>query len=171
MGPKEENFIGPTMLEFSFKVQPERTQSGMRIRGLHAGPDAPQAYQTEAASSPSAQRVGSSAKAIALLCPGDERAGVEAIFGEKGRAIVKGPVSFQPQPTIRHYRGLYVKRPVGVGPKFKRNEALWYGSLVSKERKRSEKGKSPRGSDERLYAGRRDDSFKEDVVHPLPSKR
>ncbi|RVW67103.1 hypothetical protein CK203_063182 [Vitis vinifera] len=106
----------------------------MRIRGLQAGPKAPQAHQTAAASSPSPQRVGSSAKAIALLCPGDERADFEAIFGE-------------------------------------RNKVLWYGSLVSKGRKRSEKGESSRGSDERFYAEGRDDNFKEDVVHPLPSKR
>ena len=82
LGPTIENFIRPSVPELSFKVQTERAQSGMRIRGLQVGPKAPQAHQTAAASSPSPQRVGSSAKAIALLCPGDERADFEAIFGE-----------------------------------------------------------------------------------------
>ena len=81
MGPAEEKFIGPE-LETSFKAHSVRAQSGMRHRGLQDGPEAPQAHQTAAASSPSPQRVGSSAKAIALLCPGDERADFEAIFGE-----------------------------------------------------------------------------------------
>ncbi|RVW25181.1 hypothetical protein CK203_111481 [Vitis vinifera] len=38
LGPTMENFIGPSVPELSFKVQTERAQSGMRIRGLQAGP-------------------------------------------------------------------------------------------------------------------------------------
>ena len=41
LGPVEENFIGPSMPEISFKAHTERAQSGMRIRGLQAGPEAP----------------------------------------------------------------------------------------------------------------------------------
>ncbi|RVW25036.1 hypothetical protein CK203_110895 [Vitis vinifera] len=37
-GPVEENFIGPSVPEISFKAHTERAQSGMRIRGLQAGP-------------------------------------------------------------------------------------------------------------------------------------
>ena len=86
LGPAEENFIGPEH-EISFKAHTERAQSGMRIRGLQAGPKAPQAHHTAAASSPSPQRAVSSAKAIAMLCPGRARAGVAAFFGEEGRAV------------------------------------------------------------------------------------
>ena len=67
-----ENFIGPSVLELSFKVQTERAQSGMRIRGLQAGPKASQAHQT------AALRLLLPSE----LCPGDERADFEAIFGE-----------------------------------------------------------------------------------------
>ncbi|RVW66532.1 hypothetical protein CK203_064980 [Vitis vinifera] len=44
LGPVEENFIGPSVPEISFKAHTERAQSGMRIRGLQAGPEAPQAH-------------------------------------------------------------------------------------------------------------------------------
>ncbi|RVW12830.1 hypothetical protein CK203_113432 [Vitis vinifera] len=67
----------------------------MRIRGLQAGPEAPQAHQTAAASSP--------LPASCFLCKGKK---------------------------------------------------------TKRERE------SSRGSDERFYAGGRDDNFKEDVVHP-----
>ncbi|RVX06414.1 hypothetical protein CK203_023560 [Vitis vinifera] len=64
-----------------------------------------------------------------------------------------------------------VQKPVGVGPKIRRIEALWYGSQVAEEEIEARKGKSPRGLHERCYAGGRNDNFKEDVVYPLPSKR
>ena len=41
LGPVEENFIGPSVPEISFKAHTKRAQSGMRIRGLQAGPEAP----------------------------------------------------------------------------------------------------------------------------------
>ena len=54
-------------------------------------PDVPQVQETVATSSPSLQRVGSFAKVITMLASlqglGDERAGVEAISGEDGRAF------------------------------------------------------------------------------------
>ncbi|RVW22251.1 hypothetical protein CK203_099417 [Vitis vinifera] len=37
---------------------------------------------------------------------------------------------------------LWRRRPVGVGPKLRRNEALWYGSLVAKRRIEARKGKA-----------------------------
>ena len=63
LGPAEENVLGPIEPETSFKAQSVRAQRGRRSRGLHAGPNAPQVHETIAASSPSLQRVGSSAKA------------------------------------------------------------------------------------------------------------
>ena len=48
LGPVEENFIGPSVPELSFKVHTERAQIGMRIRGHQAGPEASQAHQTAA---------------------------------------------------------------------------------------------------------------------------
>ena len=86
LGPVEENVLGPIEPETSFKAQPVRAQRGRRSRGLHVGPDAPQAHETVAASPTSLQRVGSSAKATTQPCPGDERAGVEVIYGDVGRA-------------------------------------------------------------------------------------
>ena len=91
LGPTEETFFGPTVLEPLFKAQPVRAQRGTKNRGLHASPDVPQVHETVAASSPSLERDGSSAKAITLLAnfqgPVDVRAGVEAISGENGRAF------------------------------------------------------------------------------------
>ncbi|RVW23991.1 Transposon TX1 uncharacterized 149 kDa protein [Vitis vinifera] len=135
----------------------------MRIRGLHAGPNAPQAHQIVAASSPSLQQVGSSAKVIALLCPGDERAGVEAIFGEEGRAFeLKAQSLSNPSPPSDTTVGCKLKGPSGLGQNLgERSPLVWKFGLEG--RKRNEKGESSRGSDERLYAGGRDDSFKEDV--------
>ena len=79
------------MLEPLFKAQPVRAQRGTKNRGLHASPDVPQVHETVAASSPSLERDGSSAKVITLLAnfqgPVDVRAGVEAISGENGRAF------------------------------------------------------------------------------------
>ena len=84
LGLVEENILGPIEPETSTKAHPVRAQRG-RSRGLHAGPDAPQAH--DAAASPSSlQRVGSSAKATTQPRSGDERAGVEVIHGEDGRA-------------------------------------------------------------------------------------
>ena len=85
LGLVEENILGPIVPETSTKAHPVRAQSGRKSRGLHAGPDAPQAH--DAAASPSSlQRVGSSAKATTQPRSGDERADVEEIHGENGRA-------------------------------------------------------------------------------------
>ncbi|RVW25917.1 hypothetical protein CK203_095963 [Vitis vinifera] len=66
--------------ESSTKAHPVRAQKGRRSRGLHAGPDVPQAHDA-AASLSSPQRAGSSAKATTQPRSGDERAGVEARRG------------------------------------------------------------------------------------------
>ena len=105
-----------------------------------------------------------------MLCPGRARAGVAAFFGEEGRAVeLKAQSLPNPSPLSDTTMGCKLIGPSGL--KLRRNEVLWYGSLVAKGRKRSEKGESSRGADERFYTGGRDDNFKEDVVHPLPSKR
>ena len=51
LGLVEENILGPIVPETSTKAHPIRAQRGRRSRGLHAGPDAPQAH--DAAASPS----------------------------------------------------------------------------------------------------------------------
>ncbi|RVW32701.1 hypothetical protein CK203_112120 [Vitis vinifera] len=98
LGLVEEVILGPTGPESSTKAQPVRAQKGRRSRGLHAGPDVPQAHDA-AASLSSPQRAGSSAKATTQPRSGDERAGVEVILGEDGRAD-----EFQPRlhPTLAH---------------------------------------------------------------------
>ena len=149
LGPVEENFIGPSMLEISFQAHTERAQSGMRIRGLQAGPKASQAHQI------AALRLLLPSE----LCPGDERVGVEAISGVEGRAIeLKAQSLPNPSPLSDTTMGCKLIGPSGL--KLRRNEVLWYGSLVAKGRKCSEKGESSRGLDERLYVEGRDDSFK-----------
>ncbi|RVW77181.1 hypothetical protein CK203_043307 [Vitis vinifera] len=76
LGLVEEVILGPTGPESSTKAHPVRAQKGRRSRGLHAGPDVPQAHDA-AASLSSPQRAGSSAKATTQPRSGDERAGVE----------------------------------------------------------------------------------------------
>ncbi|RVW35203.1 hypothetical protein CK203_101905 [Vitis vinifera] len=53
--------------------------------------------------------------------------------------------------------------------KEERSPLVWKSGCEGKKSKRGRE--SPRGSHERCYVGGRDDNFKEDVVHPLPSKR
>ncbi|KAL6323286.1 hypothetical protein AAG906_029293 [Vitis piasezkii] len=114
LGPAKENVLGPIEPETSFKAQPVRAQRGRRSRGLHAGPDAPQAHETVAASSPSLQRVGSSAKAITQPCPGDERAGVEVIYGEDGRVDeLKAQTLSNPSPPSEIKDDSFGRRTVG----------------------------------------------------------
>ena len=62
LGFEEEVILGPTGPESSTKAHPVRVQKGRRSRGLHAGPDVPQAHDADASFS-SPQREGSSAKA------------------------------------------------------------------------------------------------------------
>ncbi|RVW65137.1 hypothetical protein CK203_035787 [Vitis vinifera] len=114
LGPVEENVLGPIEPETYFKTQPVRAQKGRRSRGLHAGPDAPQVHETVAASSPSLQRVGSSAKAITQPCPGDERAGVEVTYGEDGRADeLKAQTLSNPSPPSEIKDDSFGRRTVG----------------------------------------------------------
>ncbi|RVW21778.1 hypothetical protein CK203_114439 [Vitis vinifera] len=76
----------------------EGSRLGRRSRGLHAGPDVPQAHDA-AASLSSPQRAGSSAKATTQPRSGDERAGVEANLGEDGRADeFQALISSNPSP-------------------------------------------------------------------------
>ncbi|RVW99869.1 Transposon TX1 uncharacterized 149 kDa protein [Vitis vinifera] len=60
-GLVEEVILRPTGPESSTKAHPVRAQKGRRSRGLHAGPDVPQAHDA-AASLSSPQRAGSPAK-------------------------------------------------------------------------------------------------------------
>ena len=116
----------------------------MRIRGLHASPDAPQAHQIVAASSPSLQRVGSSAKAIALLCPGDERAGVEAIFGEEGRAFeLKAQSLSNPSPPSDTTVGCKLKGPSGLGQNLGGTKPSGMEVWSRREENATRKGKAP----------------------------
>ena len=174
LGPAEENFNGATTPEPMFKAQPVRAQSGTKNRGRHAGPVVSQAHETIALSSSTLQRDGSSAKAVPLFArsqgPIKVKAEDEAFSGEDGRAFeIKAQSLPNPSPLSDTTMGCKLIGPSGL--KLRRNEVLWYGSLVAKGRKRSEKGESSHGADERFYTGGRDDNFKEDVVHPLPSKR
>ena len=115
MGPAEEKFIGPE-LETSFKAHSVRAQSGMRHRGLQDGPEAPQAHQTASASSPSPQRVVSSAKATTMLCPDDVRSGAAAFFGEEGRAVeLKAQSRSNPSPSSDTTVGCKLKGPSRLG--------------------------------------------------------
>ncbi|RVW19115.1 hypothetical protein CK203_095163 [Vitis vinifera] len=96
LGLVEEVILGPTGPESSTKAHPVRAQKGRRNRGLHAGPDVPQAHDA-AASLSSPQRAGSSAKATTQPRSGDERAGVEVNLGEDGWADeFSGPDFIQP---------------------------------------------------------------------------
>ena len=116
----------------------------MRIRGLHAGPNAPQAHQIVAASSPSFQRVGSSAKVIALLCPGDERASVEAIFGEEGRAFeLKAQSLSNPSPPSDTTVGCKLKGPSGLGQNLGGTKPSRMEVWSRREENATRKGKAP----------------------------
>ena len=144
LGLAEENFIGPLVPELSIKAQPERAQSGMRICGLHAGLDAPQAHQIVAASSPSLHRVGSSAKVIVLLCPGDERADVEAIFGEEGRAFeLKAQSLSNPSPASDTAVGCKLKGPSGLGQNLGGTKPSGMEVWSRREENVARKGKAP----------------------------
>ncbi|RVW64716.1 hypothetical protein CK203_066333 [Vitis vinifera] len=99
--------------ESSTKAHPVRAQKGRRSRGLHAGPDVPQAHDA-AASLSSPQRAGSSAKATTQPRSGDERAGVEVNLGEDGRADeFQALISSNPSPPSEIEEESYGRRTVG----------------------------------------------------------
>ncbi|RVW35852.1 hypothetical protein CK203_084592 [Vitis vinifera] len=154
-----EAIFGPVH-ESPFKAHKARAQSGMRHRGLQDGPDAPQALQSASASSLSPQRVASSTEAIATLCPEDARSAPRFSLEKK-----VGPLRLRPSPcsTLGHRQttpwAVSLKARRG-GPKLRRIEAFWYGSLVAKRSNRSEEGESSRGSHEGCYAGGRDGNYK-----------
>ena len=143
LGLVEENILGLIEPETSTKAHPVRAQSGRRSRGLHAGPDAPQAH--DAAASPSSlQRVGSSAKATTQPRSGDERAGVEVIHGEDGRADeLQAQTSSNPSPPSETEEVSYGRRTVGcksLGPSGL--VQVQGGSMSSGMRYRSREGES-----------------------------
>ncbi|RVW29588.1 hypothetical protein CK203_105042 [Vitis vinifera] len=113
LGLVEEVILGPTGPESSTKAHPVRAQKGRRSRGLHAGPDVPQAHDA-AASLSSPQRAGSSAKATTQPRSGDERAGVEVNLGEDGRADeFQAQTSSNPSPPSEIEEESYGRRTVG----------------------------------------------------------
>ncbi|RVW15101.1 hypothetical protein CK203_083364 [Vitis vinifera] len=140
-----------SMPETSTKAHPVRAQSGRKSRGLHAGPDAPQAH--DAAASPSSlQRVGSSAKATTQPRSGDERAGVEVIHGEDGRADeLQAQTLSNPSPPSETEDASYGRRTVGCKSISPSGLGLFLGGSKSsgmKGRSREEesaarKGKAP----------------------------
>ena len=119
LGLVEEDILGPIVPESSTKAHPVRAQKGRRSRGLHAGPDVPQAHDA-AASLSSPQRAGSSAKATTQPRSGDERAGVEVILGEDGRANeFQAQTSSNPSPPSETEEVSYGRRAMGcksLGP-------------------------------------------------------
>ena len=119
LGLVEENVLRPIEPVTSIKAQPVRAQRGRRSRGLHTGPDVPQAHDA-AASLSSPQRAGSSAKATTQPRSGDERAGVEVILGEDGRANeFQAQTSSNPSPPSETEEVSYGRRAVGcksLGP-------------------------------------------------------
>ena len=119
LGLVEEDILGPIVPESSTKAHPVRAQKERRSRGLHAGPDVPQAHDA-AASLSSPQRAGSSAKATTQPRSGDERAGVEVILGEDGRADeFQAQTSSNPSPPSETEEVSYGRWTVGcksLGP-------------------------------------------------------
>ena len=111
--------------------------------------------------------------------PGDERVGVEVIYGEVGRADelqAQTMSNLSPPSEIEDFS--YGRRTMGCKLKGLSGLGQILGGLKSsgmKGRSREEesttrKGKAPVVSDGRLHAGGKDDRFKDDVVQPLPSK-
>ena len=154
LGPAEVNVLGPIEPEPYFKAQLVRAQRGRRSHGLHAGPDAPQVHETVAASSssPSLQRVGSSAKAITQLCPGDERVGVEVIYGEDGRVVelkaqslsnLSPPSKIKDDSFGRQTVGCKLKGPSGSGQILGGLKPSGMKGWSRREERATRKGKAP----------------------------
>ncbi|RVX15690.1 hypothetical protein CK203_009312 [Vitis vinifera] len=146
--------------ESSTKAHPVRAQKGRRSRGLHAGPDVPQAHDA-AASLSSPQRAGSSAKATTQPRSGDERAGVEVNLGEDGRADeFQAQISSNPSPPSEIEEESYGRRTVGCkssGPsglgqvQGSMSSGLRYGSRERESAAR--KGKAPMDQKEDFTQG------------------
>ena len=120
----------------------------MRNHGLHAGPDALQVHETVAASSSSPQQVGSSTKVITLLAsfqgPGDERASVEAISGEDGRAFeLKAWSLSNPSPPSDATVGYKLKGLSGLGQNLGGTMPSSMKGWSRKEENAARKGKAP----------------------------
>ncbi|RVX23554.1 Acetolactate synthase small subunit 1, chloroplastic [Vitis vinifera] len=158
---------------------PVRVQKGRRSRGLHAGPDVPQAHDADASFS-SPQREGSSAKATSQPRSGDERVDVEANLGEDGRADeFQALISSNPSPPSEIEEESYGRRTMGCkssGPSGlgqvqggSMSSGLRYGSRERESAAR--KGKASMDQKEDFEQRGKNDGFKGDVVQTLPSKR
>ena len=134
LGPVEENFIGPSVPELSFKVHIERAQIGMRIRGLQAGPKASQAHQI------AALRLLLPSE----LCPGDERVGVEAISGVEGRAIeLKAQSLPNPSPLSDTTMGYKLIGLLGLGQNLGGTKSFGMEIWSRREENEARNGKAP----------------------------
>ncbi|RVW28753.1 Transposon TX1 uncharacterized 149 kDa protein [Vitis vinifera] len=160
LGLVEEVILGPTGPESSTKAHPVRAQKGRRSRGLHAGPDVPQAHDA-AASLSSPQRAGSSAKATTQPRSGDER-GRRSKSGEDGRADeFRAQISSNPSPPSEIEEESYGRRTVGCkssGPSGlgqvqggSMSSGLRYGSRERESAAR--KGKAPMDQKEDFTQG------------------
>ncbi|RVW28582.1 Retrovirus-related Pol polyprotein from transposon RE2 [Vitis vinifera] len=152
LGLVEENVLRPIEPVTSIKAQPVRAQRGRRSRGLHASPDAPRAHETVAASPISLQRVGSFAKATTQPCPGDERAGVEVLYGEVGRADeLQAQTISNPSPPSgiedvsygRRTVGCKLKGPSGLGQILGGSKSSGMKGRSREEESAARKGKVP----------------------------
>ena len=104
------------------------------------------------ASPPSLERVGSSAKATTQPCPGDERAGVEVIYGEVGRADeLQAQTLSNPSPPSeiedvsygRRTVGCKLKGPSGLGQILGGSKPSSMKGRSRKEESATRKGKAP----------------------------
>ncbi|RVX07512.1 hypothetical protein CK203_025217 [Vitis vinifera] len=120
----------------------------MRIRGIKLAQKLLKPTRLQRLSS-SSQRAGSSTKAIALLCPGDERVDAEAIFGVEGRAIELKPEERSPLVWKSGLEGKENEARKGKAPAVQMRDSTEDTSAFREEDKEGLTGRvgfDPRGS-------------------------
>ncbi|RVW79923.1 hypothetical protein CK203_041401 [Vitis vinifera] len=140
-------FFPVTLSVLKYKIGGPKGRMGRRIVGFTLASRS-SVHETVAVSSPSLQRDGSSTKAVTLLAssqgPVEVRAGVEAFFGEDGRAFeLKAQSLSNPSLPSNIIVGCKLKGPLGLAQSLGGTMSSGKKGRSQREEDAARKGKAP----------------------------